>query len=111
MAALAMGWLVFDLSGSTLDLGILGAMTAVPAVLLTIIGGVVADRFEKRRILLITSLLNCGLLFFLAWLDWSDVATVWHVWLVAGAISLVSGVDWPTRQSFFPHPLAVIPQP
>ena len=103
MASLAMGWLVFDLTQSTLDLGILGAMTAVPAILLTIVGGVIADRFDKRLVLLTTTALNTTLLFGLAWLDWMGWVTVWQVWVVAGAISFVSGIDWPTRQSFFPH--------
>ena len=103
LASLAMGWLVYELTESTLDLGILGAATAIPAIALTIVGGVLADRFDKRLILLITTLINSGLLFLLALLDWAGVITVWHVWLIAGAISFVSGIDWPTRQAFFPH--------
>lgn len=98
-----MGWLVYELSGSELDLGILGAATAVPAILFTIIGGVIADRYEKRTILLITTLLNTLLLFALAILVYIETVTVWHIWLIAAGISLISGVDWPTRQTFFPH--------
>ncbi|MEM7100216.1 MAG: MFS transporter [Pseudomonadota bacterium] len=102
LASLAMGWLVFELTKSTLDLGILGAAIAIPAIALTIVGGVVADRFEKRSILLITTLINSFLLFLLGVLDWTGVITVWQVWLIAGAISLVSGFDWPTRRPSFP---------
>lgn len=103
ISALAMGWLIFELSGSALDLGILGAATAIPAILLTLVGGVIADRFEKRQVLLWTTSLNALLLLSLAALAYTEVVTVWHIWLIAGAISCVSGVDWPTRQSFFPH--------
>ncbi|MEM7078578.1 MAG: MFS transporter [Pseudomonadota bacterium] len=102
IAALAMGWLTFDLTGSALDLGILGAATAVPAILLTLVGGVIADRFNKRTVLLTTTAMNTLLLFALAAIDALGLVSVWHVWLVAAGISLVSGVDWPTRQSFFP---------
>ena len=98
-----MAWLVWELSKSTLDLGILGAATAVPAIALTIVGGVIADRFEKRAVLITTTILNATLLCILALLAYLDVVRVWHIWLIAGLISVVSGVDWPTRQSFFPH--------
>jgi len=103
IAAVAMGWLVFDLSGSALDLGILGAAMALPAILMTIIGGVIADRFEKRSVLLTTTSLHVLFLVLLACLDVLDSISVAQIWLVAAAISTVSGIDWPTRQAFFPH--------
>jgi MFS family permease len=103
ISALAMGWLVFERSASPLDLGILGAAMATPAIFFTVAGGVIADRYEKRLILIITTSLNALLLFLLALLVYTELVTVWHIWLIAGAISFVSGVDWPTRQTFFPH--------
>ena len=103
ISAMAMAWLIYELSQSTLDLGILGAATAVPAILLTLVGGVIADRFEKRAVLIWTTVLNTLLLLLLALLAATEVITVWQIWLIAGAISVVSGIDWPTRQSFFPH--------
>ncbi len=103
ISAIAMGWLVYELSGSTIDLGILGAATAIPAILCTIAGGVIADRYDKRRILIVTTALNTVLLVLLALLVFADTITVWQVWIIAAAISVVSGVDWPTRQTFFPH--------
>lgn len=103
IAAVAMGWLVFDLSGSALDLGILGAAMALPAIIMTIIGGVIADRFEKRSVLLTTTSLHVLFLVLLVCLDILDRISVAQIWLVAAAISTVSGIDWPTRQAFFPH--------
>ena len=103
ISALAMGWLVFDLSGSTLDLGILGAATAIPAIVLTLVGGVIADRFDKRLVLLVTTAINCSLLLLLTALAFSGVISVWQIWAIAAGVSFVSGIDWPTRQSFFPH--------
>lgn len=103
IASMAQAWLVFDLSGSTLDLGILGAATAIPAVALSVFGGVIADRFEKRQVLIYSTWVNAALLFVLALLDFQGVIEVWHVWLIAAGISATSGVDWPTRQSYFPH--------
>jgi MFS family permease len=103
LVALAQGWLVYKLTGSALDLGLLGAAAAVPNILMSLFGGVVADRFDKRRIILVTSLLNAALLFLLATLDASGHVRVWHVMTIAALTSVISGVEWPTRQALFPH--------
>ncbi len=100
---LGQGWLIFELTGSALQLGVLGAAAAVPNILITLIGGVVADRFDKRIILMSTSLIIALLLASLAWLDFTDAVRVWHVLTVAALVSLVSGLDWPTRVSIYTH--------
>jgi len=100
---LGQGWLVYELSGSALDLGLLGAAASLPNIVVSLFGGVIADRFDKRHIILIASAVTALLLFILAALDWSGHVAVWHVWLVAGLISVITGVEWPTRQAFFPH--------
>jgi len=103
LVGLAQGWLVYQLTGSALDLGLLGAATAVPNIVISLFGGVVADRFDKRRIILLTSVLTAALLFLLAALDATGHVRVWQVLLIAGLISVVSGIEWPTRQALFPH--------
>jgi len=103
LVTLAQGWLVFKLTGSALDLGLLGAAAAVPNILMSLFGGVVADRFDKRKIILITSTLTAALLFVLAVLDATGQVRVWHVMTIAALTSLISGVEWPTRQALFPH--------
>ncbi len=103
LVALAQGWLVYKLTGSALDLGLLGAAAAVPNILMSLFGGVVADRFDKRKIILITSTLTAALLFLLAALDATGHVQVWHVMTIAALTSLISGVEWPTRQALFPH--------
>jgi len=52
---LGMAWLVFELSDSALDLGLLGAATAVPTILATLAGGLVADRINRRSVLILAS--------------------------------------------------------
>ena len=103
LVALAQGWLVYKLTGSALDLGLLGAAAAVPNILMSLFGGVVADRFDKRKIILVTSVLNAALLFLLAALDATGQVRVWHVMTIAALSSVISGVEWPTRQALFPH--------
>ena len=103
LVGLAQGWLVYRLTGSALDLGLLGAATALPNIAMSLYGGVVADRFDKRKIILATSALNAALLFLLAALDASGAVRVWHVMAIAAASSVVAGIEWPTRQALFPH--------
>ena len=103
ISAMGMAWLMFEISASTRDLGILGGATAVPAIALTLVGGVIADRFDKRVVLTWTTAMTAALLFLLALLDFLEIITVWQIWLIAAGISFVSGIDWPTRQAFFVH--------
>ena len=103
LITLGQGWLIFELSGSALQLGYLGAAAAIPNLLMTLAGGVVADRFNKRIIMLCTSGLTCALLLLLAALDYSGKVQVWQVLAVAGGISLITGLDWPVRVAIFPQ--------
>ncbi len=97
-----MGWLVFKLTGSALYLGLLGVAMAVPTILATLAGGLVADHGNRGRILLITSMLAGVALGILTILDLGDWFTVWQVLLLAALLGLISGFDMPARVSFFP---------
>lgn len=103
LITLGQGWLIFELSGSALELGVLGAAAALPNILMTLAGGVIADRFDKRRILMVTSLTTAGLLALLAWLDASGMVAVWQVLTIAALISTITGLDWPVRVSLYPQ--------
>ena len=97
------GWLVYELSGSPLQLGFLGAASSIPTIFASLAGGVVADRVDRRRMLIVTSVLTACLLALLAALDASDTVAVWHVLVIAGTIALVVGFDFPARMAFFPN--------
>jgi MFS family permease len=102
LITLGQGWLIFELSGSAMALGYLGAAAALPNILLTLLGGVIADRFDKRRIMMFTSATTTALLALLAWLDYTGQVALWHVLTIAASVSLVTGLDWPARVSFYP---------
>ncbi len=95
-------WLVFELSGSALDLGLLGAATAVPTIIATLIGGLVADRINRRSVLILTSGISAVLLLLLGILDASELVKVWQVLLISSLLGLVQGFDFPARSSIFP---------
>jgi MFS family permease len=102
LQVMGLGWLVYELSNSALALGYLGAAAGMPAILTTLFGGALADRIDKRFLLIVTSILTSALLALLTWLDFTDAVEVWHVIAIAGAISVITGFDWPVRQAIFP---------
>ncbi len=102
LQTMAQGWLLFELTQSTIQLGYLGAAAAIPAILMTLFGGVMADRMDRKKLLMTTSMSVASLLALLAWLDFSSLVQSWHIIMIAGVISFISGFDWPTRQAIFP---------
>ena len=102
LQTMAQGWLLYELTESAIVLGYLGAAAAFPAIAMTLFGGAVADRLNKKHVLMTTSLSVSVILLVLAWLDLSGLVMPWHVILIAGLISFISGFDWPTRQAIFP---------
>lgn len=102
LLVLGQGWLVFELSGSPLDLGLLGAASSLPAILTLFFGGILADRLDKRRVLITTAAIIATLLLLLAVLDATGAVTVGQVLAIVAVIALVQGIDWPARQAIFP---------
>lgn len=100
MARITQDWLVLSLTGSSAAVGITTAMQFLPMLLFGLYGGVIADRFAKRKLLFCTqgAMSISGL--FLATLTLSGNVQVWHVYLAAFFTGLVTVVDNPTRQSF-----------
>ena len=106
LVMIAQGWLVFELSRSPLDLGLLGAAMAIPAILLTWTGGALADRVDRRKLLMATSVVTMALLVLQAVLDLSGVVTVWQVLAIAVLLGLVGGLEWPAMQALIPSLVA-----
>ena len=101
MIQVAQGVLIFDLTGSALNLGIVGAATAGPTILVTLFGGVLADRVDRRNLLAATQLVLAAMLGLLATLVATDVIEVWHVYAIAAVGGLATGLDWPTRTAIY----------
>ncbi len=103
IVTMAQSWLIVDkLGGSTVDIGILGGATAVPTILISLFGGVLADRFDRRKLIMAVSVASTALLMLLAILDAANTVQIWHVVVIASAQGLVMGFDGPVRSSYFP---------
>lgn len=97
-------WLVVkELGGSGTALGLVGAATAVPTIIINLFGGVLADRLDRKKILIATSLVAALLMAVQATLDITNTVSLWHVVVIAIGLGLVNGFDWPTRNAFFPQ--------
>jgi MFS family permease len=103
IVTMAQGWLIVDkLGGTTLDIGVLGGATAIPTILVSLFGGVLADRVDRRKLIMAVSIASTLLLMLLAILDATNNILIWHVVVIASAQGLVMGFDGPVRSSYFP---------
>ncbi len=100
MQSVAQGWLVLDLTNSPFYVGLVSALGSVGVLLFTLYAGVVADRTDKRRTVVITQTLQMVQAFALAALVWTHAVTVGWVMALAAFLGVVSAFDIPTRQSF-----------
>lgn len=100
MQTVAQAWLVYRLTGSSLLLGTVGFTGQIPVFLLAPIGGIVADRCDRRRIVVATQIASMVLAGALAWLTLAGSVRVWHVMVLSALLGAVNAFDIPARQSF-----------
>ncbi len=96
----AMGWLVYRLTGSALLLGVVGFSGQIFSFLLAPYAGVLADRFDRRRILLWTQTLAALQAAILTCLVLAGRAEVWHIITLSAFLGIVTALDIPSRHSF-----------
>lgn len=97
---IAQGWLVLELTGSGLGLGLVTALQWLPVLLFGAWAGVLADRFEKRKLLIFTNVVGGALSLLLGILTVTGVVTLWMVIAIALLLGLATAVDNPARQTF-----------
>ncbi|MBD5606497.1 MAG: MFS transporter [Candidatus Eremiobacteraeota bacterium] len=106
MQLTTLGYLVVKLAGTprlaSLDVGILGASSAVPVLLLSPLAGAVADRFPRRRVLLVTNSIEVCAALTLAVLARTGRIALWEIFIIAGIRSTGQSFDAPARQSWVP---------
>ena len=97
----ASSWLVLELTGSGTVLGLNAALMFGPVLFLGPFGGVLADRFDKRRILLWTQLSYALVALTMSALVFTDVIQIWMVFVLSVISGIVTAIDNPSRQSFY----------
>ena len=100
MQTVAQSWLVYRLTGSGLLLGSVGFASQIPVFLIAPIGGIAADRYNRRYIVISTQTASMLLAFILAALTLLHMVQVWHIFVLAALLGVVNAFDIPGRQSF-----------
>ncbi|HEX5023590.1 MAG TPA: MFS transporter [Candidatus Binatia bacterium] len=107
MEGVAQGWLILELTNSPLLLGLTGLTFAAPTIALTLLGGVIADRADRRRIMILSQSASALNFFLLATLVVSGWIALWHVMAVAFVSGCVRAFDRPSRMALLPQ---MVPQ-
>jgi len=100
MQQVAMSWLVYRLTGSAFLLGVVGFTSQIPTFLFAPVAGVLADRGNRRRLLIITQALAMLQAAFLAAAVLSGIVQVWHIVVLSLLLGVVNAFDIPIRQAF-----------
>lgn len=100
MQSVAQGWLVYSLTKSPFYLGMVAAAGSLPILLFTFVGGIAADRFRKRNVILMTQAISILPALLLGILINTHLIAVWHVAVLAAVLGTVNAFDVPARQSF-----------
>jgi MFS family permease len=103
MQNVAQGWLVLTLTGSAFWLGVVGFAGSIPFLFLTLFGGVIADRVNKRKLMLVTQTAMMLLAFLLAGLAYWKIVTIWEVAAIAFLNGVAMAMNAPSFQSMFPR--------
>ena len=100
MQLVALAWLVYRLTGSSVMLGLVGFTGRIPIFLLAPFGGAFADRHNRRNIIVFTQTASMLLAFILAALTLTNLVQIWHIFVLACLLGVVNALDIPTRQAF-----------
>jgi MFS family permease len=100
MQVIAQGWLVYQISHSDYYLGLVGFSAAIPGLVISPIGGVLADRLSKRGLLVFTQVSAMVQAFVLAYLVFNNTIQVWHIILLSAGLGVINAIDGPARQAF-----------
>jgi MFS family permease len=104
---ITLSWLIFDMTGSALQLGTINGLRMLPFLFTSLIGGVLADRLDRRRLMLVTQLYLVVITLMMALLLYSGRAAVWHLYV----FTFISGLGWsftmPVRHALVP---ALVPR-
>jgi MFS family permease len=100
MQTTAQAWVVYTLTNSPLALGTVTTLQFLPITLLTLFGGVIADRAPKRQLVLITQTLALVQATIFGILVATNTIQVWHMYILAAVQGIINAIDQPVRQAF-----------
>lgn len=103
MQQMAQGWVMTGLTTSAFTLGIMNFAAGLPALIFTLHGGVLADRYDKRTILIVAQVVQIVLALVLGWLVAVDEIAVWHVLVCGVLLGLCTAFEMPAAAALVPE--------
>jgi len=107
MFAFTLGWLVFEMTGSQAQLGLIHLCGFLPQFALTLLGGVLADRVDARKLIGVAQIITAAGMVLVGLAAMFGVAQLWHLAVGAFVLGMASAIDEPARAAFFPRLLPV----
>ena len=102
IAAVAIGWQVYDLTGSAFDLGMVGLVQFLPTALLVFVAGHAADRYERKRVMQLCQLAQALTAVFLAWGAYQGWLSVLQIFIATGILGTATAFESPTTSALLP---------
>jgi MFS family permease len=102
LTVVAVPWQVFELTGSTLTVGLVGVAQLVPILLVSLVGGALADAVDRRKLLFFSQLVLAGTAGALLWNSLSDTPAIWPLFVFSAINAGVSAIDAPARHAIVP---------
>jgi MFS family permease len=102
IAAVAIGWQVYDLTGSAFDLGMVGLVQFLPTLLLVFVAGHAADRYERKRVVQLCQLAEALTALFLAWGAYTGSLTVPQIFIATAVLGTAGAFESPTTVALLP---------
>ena len=102
MQFLILGWLALELTDSAAQLGIVIALYGVPNLAMLTVGGIFADRVDRRWLLFVSRMLVAGLILVVATLTALQLISIWHIYGIALVLGTVQGVNMPAQMAIVP---------
>lgn len=102
MQTIAQSWVVLEMTGSAFYLGVDAFLATLPMILFSLVGGAVADRIERRRILFWSQIFQMSFAFILAALLFFDLVRVWHIFILSFLTGSVQAFGGPAYQAMLP---------
>src|SRR6266446_5539185 len=103
MQVMAQGWVMATLTNKAILLGLVQLAAGLPMLALTMVGGSAADRFDKRKILLITQYVQIGIAVSIGLLIWTNHIAIWQVFIFAAIQGVSNSFEMPTLSALVPE--------
>jgi MFS family permease len=102
IGAVAIGWQIYDLTGSAFDLGMVGLVQFLPTALLVFVAGHAADRFERKRVVQLCQLAEAATALFLCWGCYGGWLTEVHIFVATFVLGMAGAFESPTISALLP---------